>query len=55
MPMSPVVSGMEFILSTRAGARHTAWELCRSGSKSALMCGAFTGIFNLVSSHLTLG
>jgi len=40
---------MESILSTRVRARHTAWELCRSGSESALMCGAFAGIFNVLS------
>jgi hypothetical protein len=52
---SPVVSGYGIDSFTRARARYTAWELCRSESESALMCAGFTGIFGVLSSSKTLG
>jgi len=55
MHESPVVSGYGDDSFTRACVRHTAWELCRSESKSALMCAGFAGIFGLLSSSMTLG
>jgi hypothetical protein len=45
MPMSPVPSNRHSFFQTRRGARHTAWGLCRSSGKPALLRGAIAGIF----------